>query len=266
MYSNDDYHRREQERRDQERRQADEQRRLDDQRRYEERQRDEQRRRAEEEGYWRRKEEEQRHQLNREKQTREEILNDVSKSKQEREAELQRHQQEWDDQRKKQHDQENQASTPPPRAQASSATPSIAASPSAFTHPWDDDFVGLFRFALGITVIFAPPFLAYTALRLLVVKFPGYASDPSFAGAVASAFVEAFGVVGLQLKQLYWALSGGLGWPIFWFSVAVWVVMLLLAWVPYALFHVRRTLGLAAGAVMLTPVGLLAYVAVHFWR
>lgn len=266
MYSNDDYQRREQERRDQERRQADEQRRLDDQRRYEERQREEQRRRAEEEAYWRRKEEEQRQQLIREKQAREAILNDVSKSKQEREAELRRHQQEWDDQRKTQRDQENQASMPPPRAQAPSATPSSAASPSAFTHPWDDDFVGWIRFAFGITLIVAPPFLAYTALRLLVVKFPGYASDPSFAGAVASAFVQVFGVVGLQLKQLYSSLSSGMGWPIFLFSVAVWLVMLLLAWVPYALFHLRRTLGFAAGAAMLAPIGVFAYVVVHFWR
>lgn len=239
----------------------DDDRRRDEQRRWEEQQYREQQRRDDEAAYARRQQEQRNHAefyARREAQAQE-----WEAEKQQNRADNERRDQDWNDWRKQQAGQGGYAAHAPSYAQPEPQSFPLQAAAA----PDGNGLVGLVAFALLLAVAFAVPALVFLALYELLYRFPLYALDPSFAGKVARAFVQALGSEWMQTlyQFIHTSVRRRAYGPLFLYGAGVWGVVLI--GVPLVLgltYRIHVAVGRIAVLALITVVGLFVYVLAHF--
>lgn len=241
---------------------ADEQRRRDEAAAYE------QRRRDDEAAYQRRREEERRVNDMLLRQKREDDARENDQLRRERAEEAQRRDEDWDDWRKRQEESTKYGNLPPASSVGGSNSPAARSPSTAYQHPWDEGIGSLFRLGLFLAIVFAPPIAIYAALGTLIQKFPLYAADPSFSGAVANAFINGLGPWTKELQESHFYLARAWRfsnyWTLFFYGVAVWLFIGATLWLLLRIFRVNRALGVVCTLALLVPIGFFIYVVVHF--
>ena len=248
MYSNDDDRRR------------DEQRRWEEQRRDEQRRHDEQRRRDDAVAYQRRQQEQRDHEqawARKDAQARE-----LHAQEQERRADDERHDRDWDEWRKQQTARSGAYAAP-------ASSPSSAPQATSSSRQSGDDGLGaLVGLAILLLLLAMPPLLAFAVLEEFIQKFPRYAVDPSFGGQVAGFFVQTLG--GEWAKTLHKWVDTSFRrkdyWQMFLYSAGVWVILACGLSLIRQMFRVHVMAGLVTMLALLGPMGLFMYVSWHFSR
>lgn len=248
MYSNDDDRRR------------DEQRRWEEQRRDEQRRHDEQRRRDDAVAYQRRQQEQRDHEqawARKDAQARE-----LHAQEQERRADDERHDRDWDEWRKQQTARSGAYAAP-------ASSPSSAPQATSSSRQSGDDGLGaLVGLAILLLLLAMPPLLAFAVLEEFIQKFPRYAVDPSFGGQVAGFFVQTLG--GEWAKTLHKWVDTSFRrkdyWQMFLYGAGVWVILACGLSLIRQMFRVHVMAGLVTMLALLGPMGLFMYVSWHFSR
>lgn len=220
------------------------------------RQREEQRRRDDDAAYARREQEQRNHaeaNARRDQQDRE-----WDEQRQQKRADDERHDREWEDWHKRQAGGGGYAPHSPSPSQSSSSQATSVSGGSS-----DGGLIGL---AMLLLLLAAPPFLAYAALDELVRKFPGYAVNPSFAGQVAGVFVQTLrGEWALELHKLLktsWRFNAYL--PLFLYAVGIWVTLGATPWFVRQMFRIHAAVGLAVTLALVSVIGFYFYVSWYF--
>lgn len=248
MYSNDDDRRR------------DEQRRWEEQRRDEQRRHDEQRRRDDAVAYQRRQQEQRDHEqawARKDAQARE-----LHAQEQERRADDERHDRDWDEWRKQQTARSGAYAAP-------ASSPSSAPQATSSSGQSGDDGLGaLVGLAILLLLLAMPPLLAFAVLEEFIQKFPRYAVDPSFGGQVAGFFVQTLG--GEWAKTLHKWVDTSFRrkdyWQMFLYGAGVWVILACGLSLIRQMFRVHVMAGLVTMLALLGPMVLVMYVSWHFSR
>lgn len=228
------------------------------------------RREADEAASQRRREEERRvnDMLLRQKREQEDSVND--QFRRERNEEAQRHDADWEDWRRGQADSFKQASAQAERVGRANSAVATHTNSDAFDNPLLEIVVFGFRLGLVIAVVFGPPVGAYAALGILLSKFPLYAVDPSFAGAVARTFFNAVAQWAGDFQAFHFYLAREWRFHNFGtlllYCLAFWVSVFAALWIIGRLFLLNRALGIVGIFTALVPVGLFIYVVVHFFK
>lgn len=238
----------------------DDDRRRDEQRRWEEQRRDEQRRRDEAAAYERRQQEQRVHEqawARKDAQARE-----LYAQEQQRRADDERHDRDWDEWRKQQAARSGAYAAP---ASSPSSAPQTTSSSRG---SGDDGLGGLVGLAMLLLLLAMPPLLAFAALEVFIQKFPRYAVDPSFGGQVAGFFVQALG--GEWAKTLHKWVDTSFRrkdyWQMFLYGAGVWVILACGLSLIRQMFRVHVMAGLVTMLALLGPMGLFMYVCWHFSR
>ena len=236
MYSNDDDRRRDEQRRD-------EQRRSDDAAAYERRQQEQ----RDHEQAWARKDAQAR---------------ELYAQEQQRRADDERHDRDWDEWRKQQAARSGAYAAP---ASAPSSAPQATSSSRG---SGDDGLGGLVGLAMLLLLLAMPPLLAFAALEEFIQKFPRYAVDPSFGGQVAGFFVQTLG--GEWPKTLHKWVDTSFRrkdyWHMFLYGAGVWVILACGLSLIRQMFRVHVMAGLVTMLALLGSMGLFMYVSWHFSR
>lgn len=238
----------------------DDDRRRDEQRRVEEQRRDEQRRHDDAAAYERRQQEQRDHEqawARKDAQARE-----WHAQEQQRRADDERHDRDWDEWRKQQAARSGAYTAPV-------SSPSSAPQATSSSGQSGDDGLGaLVGLAMLLLLLAMPPLLAFAVLEEFIQKFPRYAVDPSFCGQVADFFVQALG--GEWAKTLHKWVDTSFRrkdyWHMFLYGAGVWVILACGLSLIRQMFRVHVTAGLVTMLALLGPMGLFMYVSWHFSR
>ena len=238
----------------------DDDRRRDEQRRWEEQRRDEQRQRDDDAAYARRQQEQRDHEqawARKDAQARE-----LHAQEQQRRADDERHDRDWDEWRKQQTARSGAYAAP---ASSPSSAP-LATSSSG--QSGDDGLGALVGLAILLLLLAMPPLLAFAVLEEFIQKFPRYAVDPSFGGQVAGFFVQTLG--GEWAKTLHKWVDTSFRrkdyWQMFLYGAGVWVILACGLSLIRQMFRVHVMAGLVTMLALLGPMGLFMYVSWHFSR
>ena len=238
----------------------DDDRRRDEQRRWEEQSRDEQRQRDDDAAYARRQQEQRDHEqawARKDAQARE-----LHAQAQQRRADDERHDQDWDEWRKQQAARSGAYAAP---ASSSSSAPQATSSAG---RSGDDGLGALVGLAMLLLLLAMPPLLVFAALEEFIQKFPRYAVDPSFSGQVAGFFVQALGVEWAKTlhKWIETSFRHKDYWHMFLYGAGVWVILACGLSLIRQMFRVHAMAGLVTMLALLGPMGLFMYVCWHFSR
>lgn len=238
----------------------DDDRRRDEQRRWEEQRRDEQRQRDDDAAYARRQQEQRDHEqawARKDAQARE-----LHAQEQQRRADDERHDQDWDEWRKQQAARSGAYAAP---ASSSSSAPQATSSAG---RSGDDGLGALVGLAMLLLLLAMPPLLVFAALEEFIQKFPRYAVDPSFSGQVAGFFVQALGVEWAKTlhKWIETSFRHKDYWHMFLYGAGVWVILACGLSLIRQMFRVHVMAGLVTMLALLGPMVLVMYVSWHFSR
>ena len=238
----------------------DDDRRRDEQRRWEEQRRDEQRQRDDDAAYARRQQEQRDHEqawARTDAQARESHAQE-----QQRRADDERHDQDWDEWRKQQAARSGAYAAP---ASSSSSAPQATSSAG---RSGDDGLGALVGLAMLLLLLAMPPLLAFAVLEEFIQKFPRYAVDPSFSGQVAGFFVQALGVEWAKTlhKWIETSFRHKDYWHMFLYGAGVWVILACGLSLIRQMFRVHVMAGLVTMLALLGPMVLVMYVSWHFSR
>ena len=238
----------------------DDDRRRDEQRRWEEQRRDEQRQRDDDAAYARRQQEQRDHEqawARKDAQARE-----LHAQAQQRRADDERHDQDWDEWRKQQAARSGAYAAP---ASSSSSAPQATSSAG---RSGDDGLGALVGLAMLLLLLAMPPLLVFAALEEFIQKFPRYAVDPSFSGQVAGFFVQALGVEWAKTlhKWIETSFRHKDYWHMFLYGAGVWVILACGLSLIRQMFRVHVMAGLVTMLALLGPMVLVMYVSWHFSR
>ena len=238
----------------------DDDRRRDEQRRWEEQRRDEQRQRDDDAAYARRQQEQRDHEqawARKDAQARE-----LHAQEQQRRADDERHDQDWDEWRKQQAARSGAYAAP---ASSSSSAPQATSSAG---RSGDDGLGALVGLAILLLLLAMPPLLVFAALEEFIQKFPRYAVDPSFSGQVAGFFVQALGVEWAKTlhKWIETSFRHKDYWHMFLYGAGVWVILACGLSLIRQMFRVHVMAGLVTMLALLGPMVLFMYMPWHFSR
>ena len=238
----------------------DDDRRRDEQRRWEEQSRDEQRQRDDDAAYARRQQEQRDHEqawARKDAQARE-----LHAQAQQRRADDERHDQDWDEWRKQQAARSGAYAAP---ASSSSSAPQATSSAG---RSGDDGLGALVGLAMLLLLLAMPPLLVFAALEEFIQKFPRYAVDPSFSGQVAGFFVQALGVEWAKTlhKWIETSFRHKDYWHMFLYGAGVWVILACGLSLIRQMFRVHVMAGLVTMLALLGPMVLFMYMSWHFSR
>ncbi len=238
----------------------DDDRRRDEQRRWEEQRRDEQRQRDDDAAYARRQQEQRDHEqawARKDAQARE-----LHAQEQQRRADDERHDRDWDEWRKQQAARSGAYAAP---ASSSSSAPQATSSAG---RSGDDGLGALVGLAILLLLLAMPPLLVFAALEEFIQKFPRYAVDPSFSGQVAGFFVQALGVEWAKTlhKWIETSFRHKDYWHMFLYGAGVWVILACGLSLIRQMFRVHVMAGLVTMLALLGPMVLVMYVSWHFSR
>ena len=238
----------------------DDDRRRDEQRRWEEQRRDEQRQRDDDAAYARRQQEQRDHEqawARKDAQARE-----LHAQAQQRRADDERHDQDWDEWRKQQAARSGAYAAP---ASSSSSAPQATSSAG---RSGDDGLGALVGLAMLLLLLAMPPLLVFAALEEFIQKFPRYAVDPSFSGQVAGFFVQALGVEWAKTlhKWIETSFRHKDYWHMFLYGAGVWVILACGLSLIRQMFRVHVMAGLVTMLALLGPMVLFMYMSWHFSR
>ena len=237
----------------------DDDRRRDEQRRWEEQRRDEQRQRDDDAAYARRQQEQRDHEqawARKDAQARE-----LHAQEQQRRADDERHNRDWDEWRKQQAARSGAYAAP-------ASAPSAPQGTSSSGRSGDDGLGGLVGLAILLLLLAMPPLLAFAVLEEFIQKFPRYAVDPSFSGQVAGFFVQALGVEWAKTlhKWIETSFRHKDYWHMFLYGAGVWVILACGLSLIRQMFRVHVMAGLVTMLALLGPMVLVMYVSWHFSR
>ena len=237
----------------------DDDRRRDEQRRWEEQRRDEQRQRDDDAAYARRQQEQRDHEqawARKDAQARE-----LHAQEQQRRADDERHDRDWDEWRKQQAARSGAYAAP-------ASAPSAPQGTSSSGRSGDDGLGGLVGLAILLLLLAMPPLLAFAVLEEFIQKFPRYAVDPSFSGQVAGFFVQALGVEWAKTlhKWIETSFRHKDYWHMFLYGAGVWVILACGLSLIRQMFRVHVMAGLVTMLALLGPMVLVMYVSWHFSR
>ena len=238
----------------------DDDRRRDEQRRWEEQRRDEQRQRDDDAAYARRQQEQRDHEqawARKDAQARE-----LHAQEQQRRADDERHDQDWDEWRKQQAARSGAYAAP---ASCSSSAPQATSSAG---RSGDDGLGALVGLAILLLLLAMQPLLVFAALEEFIQKFPRYAVDPSFSGQVAGFFVQALGVEWAKTlhKWIETSFRHKDYWHMFLYGAGVWVILACGLSLIRQMFRVHVMAGLVTMLALLGPMVLFMYMSWHFSR
>ena len=238
----------------------DDDRRRDEQRRWEEQRRDEQRQRDDDAAYARRQQEQRDHEqawARKDAQARE-----LHAQAQQRRADDERHDRDWDEWRKQQAARSGAYAAP---ASSSSSAPQATSSAG---RSGDDGLGALVGLAILLLLLAMPPLLVFAALEEFIQKFPRYAVDPSFSGQVAGFFVQALGVEWAKTlhKWIETSFRHKDYWHMFLYGAGVWVILACGLSLIRQMFRVHVMAGLVTMLALLGPMVLFMYMSWHFSR
>lgn len=238
----------------------DDDRRRDEQRRWEEQRRDEQRQRDDDAAYARRQQEQRDHEqawARKDAQARE-----LHAQEQQRRADDERHDRDWDEWRKQQAARSGAYAAP---ASSSSSAPQATSSAG---RSGDDGLGALVGLAILLLLLAMPPLLVFAALDEFIQKFPRYAVDPSFSGQVAGFFVQALGVEWAKTlhKWIETSFRHKDYWHMFLYGAGVWVILACGLSLIRQMFRVHVMAGLVTMLALLGPMVLFMYMSWHFSR
>ena len=238
----------------------DDDRRRDEQRRWDEQRRDEQRQRDDDAAYARRQQEQRDHEqawARKDAQARE-----LHAQEQQRRADDERHDRDWDEWRKQQAARSGAYAAP---ASSSSSAPQATSSAG---RSGDDGLGALVGLAMLLLLLAMPPLLVFAALEEFIQKFPRYAVDPSFSGQVAGFFVQALGVEWAKTlhKWIETSFRHKDYWHMFLYGAGVWVILACGLSLIRQMFRVHVMAGLVIMLALLGPMVLVMYVSWHFSR
>lgn len=238
----------------------DDDRRRDEQRRWEEQRRDEQRQRDDDAAYARRQQEQRDHEqawARKDAQARE-----LHAQEQQRRADDERHDRDWDEWRKQQAARSGAYAAP---ASSSSSAPQATSSAG---RSGDDGLGALVGLAILLLLLAMPPLLAFAVLEEFIQKFPRYAVDPSFSGQVAGFFVQALGVEWAKTlhKWIETSFRHKDYWHMFLYGAGVWVILACGLSLIRQMFRVHVMAGLVTMLALLGPMVLFMYMSWHFSR
>ena len=238
----------------------DDDRRRDEQCRWEEQRRDEQRRRDDAAAYERRQQEQRDHEqawARKDAQARESHAQE-----QQRRADDERHDRDWDEWRKQQAARSGAYAAP---ASSSSSAPQATSSAG---RSGDDGLGALVGLAILLLLLAMPPLLVFAALEEFIQKFPRYAVDPSFSGQVAGFFVQALGVEWAKTlhKWIETSFRHKDYWHMFLYGAGVWVILACGLSLIRQMFRVHVMAGLVTMLALLGPMVLFMYMSWHFSR
>lgn len=270
MYSDDD-------------RRYDEQRRLDEQRREEQRRQDDLRR-DDDAAYARRQEEDERY-LQAFYRQRDEKDRQLARDTQKNHEEYERKKQDYEEWLKKEQEQGRQTAIRLQRGHedfeawleqqsrlsrpSDSGASKSSGSNNIFppdTHPVVALGILILALAVAYMIFIIPLALIHGALTDLVVRFPRYAMDPSFAGQLADIFARAFnGPWAQELLKTIDTLWKGKDWiaKLLW-SGALWLAFFIGLTILTSLFRAHKKLGAAVSLMLVGVSGLYIYVSMHF--
>ena len=237
----------------------DDDRRRDEQRRWEEQRRDEQRQRDDDAAYARRQQEQRDHEqawARKDAQARE-----LHAQEQQRRADDERHDRDWDEWRKQQAARSGAYAAP-------ASAPSAPQGTSSSGRSGDDGLGGLVGLAILLLLLAMPPLLAFAVLEEFIQKFPRYAVDPSFSGQVAGFFVQALGVEWAKTlhKWIETSFRHKDYWHMFLYGAGVWVILACGLSLIRQMFRVHVMAGLVTMLALLGPMVLFMYMSWHFSR
>lgn len=238
----------------------DDDRRRDEQRRWEEQRRDEQRQRDDDAAYARRQQEQRDHEqawARKDAQARE-----LHAQEQQRRADDERHDRDWDEWRKQQAARSGAYAAP---ASSSSSAPQATSSAG---RSGDDGLGALVGLAILLLLLAMPPLLVFAALEEFIQKFPRYAVDPSFSGQVAGFFVQALGVEWAKTlhKWIETSFRHKDYWHMFLYGAGVWVILACGLSLIRQMLRVHVMAGLVTMLALLGPMVLFMYMSWHFSR